>query len=188
MAESFEAAWLDDVRGQFGKLKALAEGALAQVQDDDLNAALDAESNSLAVIVKHMAGNLRSRFTDFLTTDGEKQWRRRDEEFQARSVSREDFVAKWEEGWGVLLATLATLTDADLTRTVTIRGQPLPVHEALHRSLAHVSYHVGQIVYLSHAIVGAGWTYLSIPPGGSAAYNADPSKEKPSAHAAAVAK
>ena len=179
---------IKSIEGEFKRYKALAEGAFAQVPEAALSAPGLNEGNSLAVMCWHISGNLKSRFTDFLTTDGEKQWRRRDEEFQARSVSREDFVAKWEEGWGVLLATLATLTDADLTRTVTIRGQPLPVHEALHRSLAHVSYHVGQIVYLSHAIVGAGWTYLSIPPGGSAAYNADPSKEKPSAHAAAVAK
>jgi hypothetical protein len=142
--------------------------------------------NSLAVMCWHISGNLRSRFTDFLTTDGEKQWRKRDEEFEARSVSRGDFVAKWEEGWDALLGALAGLKDADLESTVTIRGQPLQVDEALHRSLAHVSYHVGQIVYLSHAIVGAGWKYLSIPPGGSTAYNADPKMEKPRVHADTV--
>jgi hypothetical protein len=136
------------------------------------------------VIVWHVSGNLRSRFTDFLTTDGEKQWRKRDEEFEARSVSRTELLQKWNEGWDVLLGTLAILKDEDLARTVTIRGQALAVHEALHRSLGHTSYHVGQIVYLAHAFVGTEWTYLSIPPGGSGAYNADPKMEKPGAHAA----
>ena len=175
------------IEAEFRRYKALAEGAFAQVPEAALSASGLNHGNSLAVMCWHISGNLKSRFTDFLTTDGEKQWRKRDEEFQARSVSRGDFVAKWEEGWQVLLTTLATLQDADLERTVTIRGQPLKVHEALHRSLGHTSYHVGQIVYLSHAIVGTGWTYLSIPPGGSAAYNADPKMEKPGAHAAKVA-
>jgi hypothetical protein len=177
---------IKSIEDEFRRYKALAEGAFAQVPEAALSAAGLNLGNSLAVMCWHISGNLRSRFTDFLTTDGEKQWRKRDEEFEARSVSRGDFVAKWEEGWQVLLGTLGTLQDADLERTVTIRGQPLKVHEALHRSLAHASYHVGQIVYLSHAIVGAGWSYLSIPPGGSATYNADPTKEKARSHAEAI--
>ena len=179
---------IKSIEGEFKRYKALAEGAFAQVPEEALSTSGLNEGNSLAVMCWHVSGNLKSRFTDFLTTDGEKQWRKRDEEFQARSVSREDFLAKWNEGWSVLLATLAGLRDADLTRTVTIRGQGLAVHEALHRSLAHTSYHVGQIVYLSHAIVGTGWKYLSIPPGGSAAYNADPKMEKATAHAAKLAR
>lgn len=178
---------IKSIEEEFRRYKALAEGAFAQVPEAALSASGLNEGNSLAVMCWHVSGNLKSRFTDFLTTDGEKQWRKRDEEFEARSVSREDFLKKWNDGWSVLLATLAGLKDEDLSKTVTIRGQGLAVHEALHRSLGHTSYHVGQIVYLSHAIVGTGWKYLSIPPGGSAAYNADPKMEKPAAHAAKVA-
>ena len=137
-------------------------------------------------LIDYVSGNLRSRFTDFLTDDGEKPWREREEEFAARSVSRDVLLAKWNEGWDVLLATLGALTDEDLSRTVTIRRQPLLVHEALHRSLAHVSYHVGQIVYVSHAYCGVSWRYLSIAPGGTAAYNAAPTKEKPMAQPGAT--
>jgi hypothetical protein len=178
---------IKSIDAEYRRYKALAEGAFGQVPEAALSASGLNEGNSLAVMCWHISGNLKSRFTDFLATDGEKPWRDRDEEFVARSVSREDFGAKWEEGWQVALDTLGSLRDEDLNKVVTIRGQPLPVHEALHRSLAHISYHVGQIVYLSHAIVGAGWKYLSIPPGGSAAYNAAPSMEKPRAHARSVA-
>jgi uncharacterized protein YndB with AHSA1/START domain len=127
-----------------------------------------------------------SRFTGFLTSDGEKPWRKREEEFSPRAVSRAELMEKWTDGWQVLLGALADLTDGDLTKTVLIRGQPLLVHEALHRSMAHASYHVGQIVYVAHAICGANWRYLSIPPGGSAAYNANPQYEKAAAHADAI--
>jgi hypothetical protein len=133
-----------------------------------------------------VSGNLKSRFTGFLTSDGEKPWRNREEEFSPRAVSRAELMEKWTDGWQVLLSALAELTDDDLTKTVLIRGQPLLVHEALHRSMAHASYHVGQIVYLAHAICGANWRYLSIPPGGSAAYNANPQYERAAAHAGAI--
>jgi hypothetical protein len=174
------------IEGEFRRYKALAEGALAQVPEPLLSAPGPSRGNSLATICWHVAGNLRSRFSDFLTADGEKEWRKREEEFEARTVSRDELMAKWEGGWAVLLDTLAGLTDASLISTVTIRRQPLAVHEALHRSLAHVSYHVGQIVYLAHVEVGAAWKYLSIPPGGSDAYNAKPLLDKPLAQAAAV--
>lgn len=174
------------IEEEFRRYKALAEGALKQVPEERLSAQGLGGGNSLAVIVWHVSGNLRSRWTDFLATDGEKQWRKRDEEFEARSVTRGELLQKWNEGWDALLGTLASLRDEDLQKTVTIRGQGLAVHEALHRSLAHTSYHVGQIVYLAHAFVGNEWTYLSIPPGGSAAYNADPKMEKPGAQAAKV--
>jgi hypothetical protein len=118
-----------------------------------------------------VAGNLRSRFTDFLTTDGEKPWRRREEEFDERRVARTELLAHWEEGWAPLLSTLKGLADEDLDRTVTVRTEPMRVHEALHRSLAHTSYHVGQIVYIAKAIRGDGWTSLSIPRGQSAAFD-----------------
>jgi hypothetical protein len=175
---------VESIRAEYLRYQALAERALEQVTDADLNAAGPAEGNSLAVIAWHVAGNLRSRFTEFLTTDGEKPWRNRDEEFAPREVSRSELLVQWHAGWAVLFGTLDTLTDAELYRTVTIRGQSLSVHAALHRSLAHVAYHVGQIVYLAHARQGAAWEYLSIPPGGSAAYNAAPIRETPETHVA----
>lgn len=173
---------IKSVEAEFRRYKALAEGALSQVPEPMLSAPGPSGGNSLATICWHVAGNLQSRFTEFLTADGEKPWRQREEEFATRSVSREALLAKWTAGWDALLSTLATLTDADLPAAVTIRRQPLAVHEALHRSLAHVSYHVGQIVYLAHSICGPDWRYLSIPPGGSDAYNAKPLYDKPLAY------
>ena len=126
-----------------------------------------------------MSGNLESRFTDFLTTDGEKPWRRREEEFDAREVTAAELLAKWQRGWNVLLETLARLTDQELDAAVTIRGQPLQVREALLRALGHVSYHVGQIVYAAKAARGSDWTSLSIPPGQSDQYNKNPHLERP---------
>lgn len=177
------SSFLASIEAEYRRYKALADAALAQVPEPALSEPGPAGGNSLAIICWHLAGNLRSRFTDFLATDGEKPWRNREEEFSARTVNREELGRKWDEGWSVLFETLASLSEHDLTATVTIRGQPLLVHEALHRSLAHAAYHVGQIVYLSHAISGEGWKYLSIPPGGSAAYNANPKYETPAAHA-----
>jgi hypothetical protein len=178
---------IQSIADEYRRYKALAEGAMAQVPESLLSAAGPGEGNSLAILCWHVAGNLQSRFTDFLTTDGEKPWRVREEEFALRHVTRDELTAKWTLGWSALLDTLQQLTDADLATTVTIRGQSLAVHEALHRSLAHVSYHVGQIVYVAHAVCGPNWRYLSIPPGGSAAYNAAPSTETPAQHAAHVA-
>jgi uncharacterized damage-inducible protein DinB len=159
--------------------KTLAERALDQVTDAQLSEAGPANGNSLAVICWHVAGNLRSRFTDFLTTDGEKPWRKRDEEFDQRTVTRAELLAKWTSGWDVLFASFETLTDDDLMKTVTIRGESLAVHEALNRSVTHTSYHVGQIVYLAHVFAAERWKYLSIPPGGSAAYEKELAGRKP---------
>lgn len=175
---------LESIRAEYERYQVLAERALDQVADERLSAAGPAGGNSLATIAWHLSGNLRSRFTAFLTEDGEKPWRNREDEFAARVVSRAELRAHWTAGWAALYDALNALADADVTRTVTIRGQSLPVHAALHRSLAHVSYHVGQIVYLAHAHQGPAWEYLSIPPGGSAAYNAAPSRETPGAHVA----
>lgn len=180
-------ALIKSIEAEYLRYKALAESALKQVPESALSQSGPSNGNSLAVICWHLAGNLKSRFTDFLTSDGEKPWRNREEEFAARSVSRAELMEKWTDGWQALLGALRQLNDADLTKTVEIRGQPLLVHEALHRSLAHASYHVGQIVYLAHAVCGTGWQYLSIPPGGSAAYNANPQYEKAAAHAGALA-
>ena len=182
------SAFIDSIRSEFHRYEVLAERALIQVPDALLNVPGFTGGNSLAVIVWHVSGNLRSRFTDFLTADGEKPWRNRDEEFVSRNVTREELDAQWDAGWSVLFSAIDPLTDKDLNRMVTIRGQSLTVHDALHRSLAHVSYHVGQIVYMAHAHRGDGWKYLSIPPGGSAAYNAAPHGETPAAHVAHLEK
>jgi uncharacterized damage-inducible protein DinB len=162
---------IDSIRGEYERYKGLGEGALGPLDDAELARTVSGQDNSSATIVWHVAGNLASRFTDFLASDGEKPWRNREEEFARRVVTRPELMEKWNGGWSVLLATLSTLTDADLGATVTIRAQPLTVRGALHRSLAHTSYHVGQIVYLAKSMRGAGWRYLSIPPGQSAAYN-----------------
>ena len=177
---------VDSIRAEYLRYKALAEAALDQLEEAQLSLPGPNGGNSIAVICWHVAGNLRSRFTDFLTSDGEKPWRQREEEFAARTVSRAELQAKWNGGWEALLGALASLGDDQLHQTVTIRGQPLRVHEALHRSLSHASYHVGQIVYLGKVLRGADWRYLSIPPGGSDAYNQAPTKDKPSAHSAAL--
>jgi uncharacterized damage-inducible protein DinB len=179
---------IDSIRAEYLRYKALAEAAIEQLSEDQLSAPGPGDGNSIAVICWHVSGNLRSRFTDFLTTDGEKPWRQREEEFLARTVTRAELREKWNEGWDVLLGALSGLTDEQLTNTVTIRSQPLLVHEALHRSLAHLSYHVGQIVYIAKAMRGKDWKYLSIPPGKSDAYNQAPTREKAASHQAALSK
>jgi uncharacterized damage-inducible protein DinB len=164
------------IEAEFRRYKALGEKAIAQLDGAALSAPPTGGGNSIATICWHMSGNFRSRFTDFLTADGEKPWRKRDEEFEARAVTRDELLAKWEQGWAVLLQTLS---DEDLDRSVAIRGQALSVLEALLRSLAHASYHVGQIVYAAKAARGDAWTYLSIPPGKSDEYNQNPTLERP---------
>jgi hypothetical protein len=161
---------IHSIRGEYERYKSLADGALAQVPDDLLSAPGPNGSSSLAVICWHVAGNLRSRFTDFLTTDGEKPWRRREEEFDDRVVTRAELTATWESGWSALFGALDGLGDEHLGATITIRGQELKIVDALHRSLAHTAYHVGQIVYLAKAFRGAEWTSLSIPRGQSSSY------------------
>lgn len=155
--------FVQSIESEYARYKTMADKAIQQLSDDEIMLAPGADSNSVAVIVKHVGGNLASRFTDFLTTDGEKPWRQRDEEFETGSAARADVLGVWEKGWGVLFATLSSLTDADLAKTVTIRGEGMPVHVALHRSLAHTASHVGQIVYAAKAMRGAAWQTLSIP-------------------------
>lgn len=176
----------DSIRAEYRRYKALAEAAIDQLSEDELSAQGPNGGNSIAVICWHVSANFRSRFTEFLTSDGEKPWRDREEEFQARTVTRAELLSKWEHGWDVLFGTLADLADEQLQLTVTIRGQPLHVHEALHRSLAHLSYHVGQIVYVAKSLRGKDWTFLSIPPGKSDAYNQAPTLERPASHQAAL--
>jgi len=179
-------AIIESITGEFRRYKALAEGALAQLSDADLVAPAPGGGNSIATICWHVAGNLRSRFTEFLTSDGEKPWRNREEEFQARQVTQAELLDHWERGWEALFTTLAALHDADLDRLVQIRGQAFRVDESLHRALAHAAYHVGQIVYASKALRGSAWRYLSIPPGQSDAFNRDPALQRAEAQAAAL--
>jgi uncharacterized damage-inducible protein DinB len=157
---------------RFRDQKQTAERAVGQIADDKLRVPLDENTNSLAVIMKHMSGNLRSRFYDFLSSDGEKPDRDRDSEFVDDFADRAAMMAFWERGWTCLFDSLAPLTDADLGRVVTIRGQPHSVADALGRALAHQSYHVGQIVQLARYLAKEQWQTLTIPRGGTAAFNA----------------
>jgi hypothetical protein len=167
IADGFAPAILN----AFEANKRLADRAVEQVPDDKLHLALDANTNSIAVIMKHVAGNLRSRWTDFLTSDGEKPWRNRDDEFVDAFKGRAELLANWERGWACLFATLRSLTPDDLSRTVTIRGEPHTVPLALARSLGHTCYHIGQIVQLARIHAGPHWQTLTIPRGGSEEYN-----------------
>jgi hypothetical protein len=161
---------IESVTAEYRRYKQLGEGAFAQLTDGELCQAASADDNSVAALVRHVAGNLKSRFTDFQTADGEKPWRNRDEEFAERVVTRQQLLEKWENGWQVLFNTLDGLSDDDLHKVVTIRQQPLAIHQALHRSLAHTSYHVGQIVFIAKGFRGATWRSLSIPKGASSAF------------------
>jgi Protein of unknown function (DUF1572) len=171
MDDALGRHYLDEVSTLFHRQRRLAEKAAAQLAAEQLFVSLDDESNSVAIVMQHMGGNLRSRWRDFLTTDGEKPDRHRDTEFElAPGASAADVEARWNEGWDTLAATLAALTPADLLRTVTIRAEPHTVVQALERGLAHAAYHVGQIVQLARHLKGDDWQSLSIPRDGSEAY------------------
>jgi hypothetical protein len=160
----FEAHYLDESLAQLRKLKAQADKAIAQVDDAQFAAVLDADANSIALIMKHVAGNMRSRWTNFLETDGEKADRDRDSEFEtAADDTRPHILARWEDGWTRTLGAISALTPADLSRTVTIRGEPHTVVQAINRQLSHYSAHVGQIVLLAKHFAGPRWQTLSIP-------------------------
>lgn len=167
---SFEAGFLKDAIKRFRYYKELGDKTFAQLSDADLFYQPSGESNSIAVIIQHLYGNMMSRWTHFLTEDGEKEWRQRDAEFEPMQTSRQDLLSFWNEGWKCLLDTLDSLQPADLTKTVTIRTEPLPVYDAILRQLAHYPYHVGQIVYLGRLIKDKEWQSLSIPRGNSAQY------------------
>jgi uncharacterized damage-inducible protein DinB len=168
---TISAEFIAAIINAFEANKRLADRAIAQVPDNKLHVALDENTNSIAVIMKHVAGNLLSRWTDFLTTDGEKPWRNRDDEFVDSFRNRDELLQYWERGWSCLLATLQSLTPTDLDKTVTIRGEPHTVPLALARSLGHTCYHIGQIVQVSRIHAGENWTTLTIPRGGSQQYN-----------------
>jgi len=168
---------------EYKRYKALAEAAIGQVGDEELTQLGPGGGNSIDMLMRHLAGNFKSRFTDFRTSDGEKPWRHRDEEFETASLTRAELMAVWDAAWATVLGEVSQLTDADLGGTVTVRQQPLRIDEALHRSLAHAAYHVGQIVYLAKEIRGDGWRTLSIPKGKSEEYNRKPGRETAAGHA-----
>jgi hypothetical protein len=173
MAHQFTTSYVRDSIDLFRDYKKLGERAMEQCPDDCLCATLDGESNSIAIVVKHISGNMRSRWTDFLTTDGEKPNRNRDDEFEAPPKTRAKILALWEEGWKILFDALEQLTDADLTRTITIRTEPHSVTQAINRQVAHYSYHVGQIAFLAkhHAAAAGKWTAITIPRKKSTEFN-----------------
>jgi hypothetical protein len=175
-----------DFLDEYKRYRALGEKAMAQVPDDALNRVLTPDGNSIAVIARHVGGNLVSRFTDFLESDGEKPWRDRDSEFEGGPFTRADVDAAWKAGFDIVQREVENLVEDDLTSTVTIRGTALTVHEALCRSLAHVASHVGQIILMARIFAAGEWQTLSIPRGQSAQYNANPAFEKAAAQAAGL--
>ncbi len=171
MALEFTTSYVEDTLAVFRYYKRLAERAMEQVTDEQLFTAIDQEANSIAVIVKHMAGNMRSRWSDFLTTDGEKPDRDRDSEFVDPPSTRQELMAMWEDGWNRVFAAIEPLTDADLGRTVNIRGEAHSVMQAVNRQLAHYPHHVGQIVLLAKHFASDHWQSLSVPRNKSAEFN-----------------
>jgi hypothetical protein len=171
MALEFTTSYIQDALAVFRYYKRLAERAMEQVTDEQLFATLDPEANSIAIVVKHMAGNMRSRWTDFLTADGEKPNRNRDSEFVDPPATRNQLLAEWENGWACLFNAVEPLTDADLGRTITIRGESHSVMQAINRQLAHYAHHVGQIVMLAKHFASDRWQSLSVPRNQSAEFN-----------------
>jgi hypothetical protein len=165
--------YLESVIKQFEYYKQLGERAMEQLPDEKLFWQYDEESNSIAIIVKHLWGNMLSRWTDFLTTDGEKEWRDRDAEFENDARTRVELLAKWNEGWQCFLGALGQLTGDDLQKIIYIRNQGHTVMEAINRQLAHYPYHVGQMVYIAKMVAGNKWKSLTIPKGNSASFNAE---------------
>jgi hypothetical protein len=169
---------IKDFIAEYARYRRIGERAMQQVSDDGLNRVLSPDNNSIAVTVRHISGNLLSRFTDFLSSDGEKPWRDRDSEFEDANYDRASVERMWAQGWDVLESELSRLSDQDLLRQVYIRGQAWTVGAALCRSLAHVSYHVGQIVLSARILSEDDWQWISIPKGQSREYNKNPTKEK----------
>ncbi|MGA8073771.1 MAG: DUF1572 domain-containing protein [Candidatus Acidiferrales bacterium] len=173
MAHEFTTSYVKDSIALFRQYKRLADRAIEQMTDEQLYTALDPESNSIAIIMKHIAGNMRSRWTEFLSSDGEKPDRNRDTEFEAAPATRAGLLAMWEEGWRLVFAALEPLNDADANRNVLIRTEPHSVMQAINRQVAHYAMHIGQIVFLAKHLAGANWKTLSIPRGKSAEFMAD---------------
>ena len=171
MPHKFSTSYIEDSVALFRFYKKMAEGAMEQVNDEQLFATLDEEMNSIAIIVKHMTGNMRSRWTDFLTSDGEKPDRNRDTEFVDAPATREELLKRWNEGWDSVFHALEPLTNSDLERKITIRGEPHSVMQAVNRQIAHYAYHCGQIVFLAKHFKGSAWKSLSVPRNRSAEFN-----------------
>lgn len=165
--------YLPSVKKQFEYYKMLGEKTFAQLSDEQLFEQCNEESNSVGIIVKHLWGNMLSRWTDFLTTDGEKEWRKRDAEFDNDIADRKELLERWNEGWACFFGSLDLLTEQDLTREIFIRNQSHSVVEAINRQLAHYSYHIGQIVFIGKMLRHENWSSLSIARGASKEYNAD---------------
>jgi uncharacterized damage-inducible protein DinB len=177
MTLDLPAHYIEEARRQMRGHKRLAEGAMAQLKDEELFITLDPESNSIAVLVKHMAGNMRSRFTDFLTSDGEKPDRFRDQEFELNpATTRADLMKLWDDGWARVFSAIDSLRPQDVMRTVTIRGEPHTVLQAVNRQIAHYAYHTGQIIFLAKHLRSSAWKTLSIPRGKSENYKTAPPK------------
>lgn len=173
MAHERTDSYLKDSISLFQYYKKLGENAIAQCPDEGLFASLDEENNSMAIVVKHMTGNMRSRWTDFLTSDGEKANRNRDSEFEAPPKTRAEILDLWDAGWKCVFSALEPLSDAGMTKTVTIRGEEHSVMQAINRQIAHYAYHVGQIVLLAKHFAGANWKALTIPKKRSEQFSAD---------------
>jgi hypothetical protein len=171
MALEFTTSYLADSITLLRYYKGLGEQAIAQVSDDGLAVTLDSESNSIAIIVKHLTGNMRSRWTDFLTSDGEKPDRNRDDEFRAPPQTRAEIMASWEASWRIVFEALAPLTEADLGRTILIRNERHSVMQAINRQVAHYAYHIGQVVFIAKHLASDHWTSLTVPRGRSSDYN-----------------
>ena len=173
-------SYLKDSLDVFRYYKTLTERAMQQCSDAQLFESIDKESNSIAIIVKHMAGNMRSRWRDFLTTDGEKPDRNRDTEFEAPATTRAELMQQWNAGWNWVFSALEPLSDADLTKTIFIRGEAHSVMQAINRQVAHYSHHIGQIVFLAKHLCSENWQSLSIPRKQSATFNAEVASGKKS--------
>ena len=163
--------YLQSVIKHFSESKKLGEKTFEQLEEKDFHYQPDKESNSIAIIIQHLHGNMLSRWTNFLTEDGEKEWRKRDEEFEVHTLSKDELLKRWKQGWEVLLSTISSLKENDLDKTIFIRKEPYTVIDAINRQVAHISHHVGQIVYVGKHIRSSDWKTLSIPKGSSASFN-----------------
>ena len=168
---SIESIFLESVIKRFKEYKVLGEKTFGQLNDEEMHFQPNQESNSIAIIIQHIHGNMLSRWTNFLAEDGEKEWRKRDDEFEAHQFSKQQLLEKWNEGWKVLLDTIESLAANDLSKTITIRRQPLNVVDAIKRQLAHYGYHIGQIVYIGRWIKQTEWQSLSVPKNKSEEFN-----------------
>ena len=176
---SLAKTFLETAISRLKYYKELGDKSFEQLNEWDFHYQPNDESNSIAVIIQHMAGNMLSRWTNFLTEDGEKEWRQRDAEFENGKQNKEELISLWEKGWECFLGTLQSLKKKDLKKTVTIRQKPLSVVDAINRQMAHYPYHIGQIIYIAKIIKSKSWKNLSIPRGGSEAYNSGAGTKDP---------